>query len=133
MRIRVSTISDNELERGVRTEARLTHAQPLAADAAAAANLVARSLAQGRSWRQALTDTERVVPGEIGSVVVGWESTPSDRSGFAPAVLHASVHFVGTSTSPREALNRSMSFSGETNYVPVLAGALAGARWGWRD
>ena len=55
---------------------------------------------------------------------------PGNNGGFAPDVLRAALHFVGTSGSFAEALERSLAFAGPANYCPVLVGAIAGARWG---
>ncbi|HKB35918.1 MAG TPA: hypothetical protein VKD72_05655, partial [Gemmataceae bacterium] len=50
--------------------------------------------------------------------------------GYAPDVLRAALHFVGTSACFTEALKRSLAFAGSANYSPVLVGAIAGSRWG---
>lgn len=50
--------------------------------------------------------------------------------GYAPHVLAAAVHFVGTSDSLSSALARSIRFAGPENYCPVLVGSIGGARWG---
>jgi hypothetical protein len=55
---------------------------------------------------------------------------PGSNGGFAPDVLRAALHFVGTSGSFAEALERSLAFAWPANYCPVLVGAIAGARWG---
>jgi ADP-ribosylglycohydrolase len=52
------------------------------------------------------------------------------RSGFAPEVLSAAVHFVNASDSLPTALARSIDFAGQANYCPVLVGSIGGARWG---
>ena len=55
---------------------------------------------------------------------------PGNNGGFAPDVLRAALHFVGTSACFAEALERSLAFAGPANYCPVLVGAIGGARWG---
>jgi len=55
---------------------------------------------------------------------------PGNNGGFAPDVLRAALHFVGTSVCLAEALGRSLAFAGAANYCPVLVGAIGGARWG---
>ena len=55
---------------------------------------------------------------------------PGNNGGFAPDVLRAALHFVGTSGYFAEALERSLVFAGPANYCPVLVGAIGGARWG---
>jgi len=53
-----------------------------------------------------------------------------NRGGFAPAVLAAAVHFVGSSDTFDTALDASLQFAGPANYCPVLVGSIGGARWG---
>lgn len=52
------------------------------------------------------------------------------NGGYAPDVLRAVLHFIGSSARFTEALERSLAFAGPSNYCPVLVGAVAGARWG---
>jgi ADP-ribosylglycohydrolase len=129
----VATANDEELDQWVREEACLTHRHPLAADAAVAAARIARGLVKGMKW-DAVIDAVLVrsadLARDVRTAVENWDKSPVDRSGFSPAVLNAALHFVGTSHSFDACLQRSLEFSGDDNYVPVLAGALAGARWG---
>jgi ADP-ribosylglycohydrolase len=60
----------------------------------------------------------------------GEEGRPLSSGGFAPDVLRAAVHFVGSNATFEGALTAALAFAGSANYCPVLAGALAGARWG---
>jgi ADP-ribosylglycohydrolase len=53
-----------------------------------------------------------------------------DTGGFAPDVLRAAVHFVGEADTFDDALAASIAFAGPSNYCPVLAGSIGGARWG---
>ena len=53
-----------------------------------------------------------------------------NNGGFAPDVLAAAVHFVGSSGSFEDALDAALQFAGPANYCPVLVGSIAGARWG---
>lgn len=123
-------IDDARLEECVRTEARLTHLHELAAEACVAAARVCRRLARGEPWEATLSASGAGLPEEIASALRSWARAPAERSGYVPAVLHAALHFVGTARSVEDALTRSARFSGSANYVPVLAGAIAGARWG---
>ncbi|SMP46011.1 ADP-ribosylglycohydrolase [Desulfonatronum zhilinae] len=123
-------IMDSELSEVAFREARLTHLHPLSGDVAAAMSCLCRELVKGVSWPNALAlaaqdrleATQRALR----------TGTPEklSRSGFAPDVLHAAIHFVDTSTTLPLALTRSIAFAGPANYCPVLAGAIAGARWG---
>jgi ADP-ribosyl-[dinitrogen reductase] hydrolase len=126
---------DDLLDQWVREDSSLTHRHPLAADSAVAAAQVAHGLVMGRRWDatiEAVLARSTDLAGEVIKAIENWEKPPVDRSGFSPAVLNAALHFVGTSHSFDACLQRSMEFSGEDNYVPVLAGGLAGARWGAR-
>ncbi len=129
----VPIADDDALDRWVREETALTHRHPFAVDSAVAAARVARALVMGREWKAtiaAILTRSTDLDGEVIKAIENWQKPPVDRSGFSPVVLHAALHFVGTSHSFDACLQQSIEFSGEDNYVPVLAGALAGARWG---
>ena len=113
-------IADNELADSAMTEAGLTHFDPIAGEVAATANKMCRALIRGEGWDKAL----RFFVG------IGDQMGPGRNGGFAPDVLQAAVYFVNQSDSFAEAMARSISFAGFSNYCPVLAGALAGGRWG---
>ena len=102
------------------TEAGLTHHDPLAGEIAVAINKLCRSLIRGVGWDMALRQCSGFTKHE----------GPGNNGGFAPDVLRAALHFVGTSGSFAEALERSLAFAGPANYCPVLVGTIAGARWG---
>lgn len=51
-------------------------------------------------------------------------------NGYSPHVFSAAIHFVNTSSTFDEMLERAIDFSGEENYCAVLSGSLGGARWG---
>jgi len=111
----LAAIADDDLPACAMTEAGLTHHDRLAGEIAAAVNKLCRALIRGDAWDHAL------IPQEEG---------PGNNGGFAPDVLRAALHFVGTSGSFAVALERSLTFAGPANYCPVLVGAIAGARWG---
>jgi ADP-ribosylglycohydrolase len=132
----VPDADDDLLDQWVREEATLTHRHPLAVDSAVAAARVARALVMGGKWDatiEAVLAGSTDLAGEVIKAIENWEKPPVDRSGLSPVVLRAALHFVGTSHSFDACLQRSIKFSGEDNYVPILAGALAGARWGCRS
>jgi ADP-ribosylglycohydrolase len=116
----VATIADEDLAGYTMTEARLTHHDPLAGEVAVAANKLCRALIRGATWDVALKQC-----GEVAG-----QDGPGNNGGFAPDVLRAARHFVGTSAGFAEALERSLDFAGPANYCPVLVGAIAGGRWG---
>ncbi len=116
----LAVIADDDLAGCALAEARLTHHDPLAGEVAAAVNKLCRALVRGEGWDVALGQASRFTAQE----------GPGNNGGFAPDVLRAALHFVGSSSRFAEALDRSLAFAGPSNYCPVLAGAVAGARWG---
>jgi ADP-ribosylglycohydrolase len=116
----LAALGDDDLPGCALAEARLTHHDPLAGEVAAAVNKLCRSLIRGASWDVALSRC---------GLFTG-EDEPGNNGGFAPDVLRAALHFVGTSGHFTEALERSLAFAGSANYCPVLVGAIAGSRWG---
>ena len=116
----LASIADDDLSACAMAEARLTHHDPVAGDIAVAVNRLCRSLIRGATWD--------VVLRQCGACE-GQEG-PGNNGGFARDVLRAALHFVGSSASFAEALERSLAFAGPANYCPVLVGAIAGARWG---
>jgi ADP-ribosylglycohydrolase len=125
-----SAIGDVDLAAAANAEARLTHRHPLAGDVAAAVVRLCRSLIRSRSWPEALEAAAADRSPEIRRVLESSAEGPTSRSGFAPDALRAAVHFIDSSSSFEEALERSFEFAGPANYSPVLVGSIAGARWG---
>lgn len=122
-------IGDVDLAAAAHAEAQLTHRHPLAGDVAAAVALICRALIRGHTWADALAIAADGRCDETRSAL----HTPQAalrREGFAPHVLQAAVHFVGTSDSFVEALAKSVRFAGPDNFCPVLVGSIGGARWG---
>lgn len=117
-----AAIPDAELADCARMEAAHTHADPIAGHVAGACTVLCRSLIRGRDWHDSVRNLSELVELEFDG--------PGSNGGFAPDVLRAAVHFVGTSTSFTDALKRSIAFAGPANYCPVLVGAIGGARWG---
>jgi ADP-ribosylglycohydrolase len=116
----LAAIPDDDLAACAMAEARLTHHDPLAGEVAAAATRLCRALVRGNGWEVALQQVKEFTTPE----------GPGSNGGFAPDVLRAAWHFVGSSPSFTEALERSLAFAGRANYCPALVGAVAGARWG---
>lgn len=113
-------IADADLAECAATEAGLTHYHPLAGGVSAAAVTLCRALIRGVKWEEA---------GRMFGPL-GCDEPPDDPGGYSPAVYRAAAYFVGTSTGFGEALDRAVAFAGPSNYCPVLAGAIGGARWG---
>ncbi len=116
----LAAIADEDLIAFSKAEAGLTHHDPVAGEIAATVNKLCRALIRGAGWDVAL----RRCGGVAG------QEGPGNNGGFAPEVLRAALHFVGSSACFPEALERSLAFAGPANYCPVLVGAIAGARWG---
>ena len=115
-----AAITDADLPACAAAEAALTHHDPLAGAVSAAAVGLCRALVRGAAWEEAVR--------AFGPL--GCDEPPDDAGGYAPAVYRAAVYFVGTSDGFAEAVDRAVAFAGPSNYCPVLAGAIAGARWG---
>jgi ADP-ribosylglycohydrolase len=116
----LAAIPDEDLAACAMTEAGLTHYDPVAGDIAAEVNILCRSLIRGVRWEDAVVGCRRFA-GQEG---------PGNNGGYAPDVLRAALHFVGSSGCFAQALERSLAFAGPANYCPVLVGAIGGARWG---
>lgn len=124
-----NTIADSALARCAKEEAALTHVHPLAGDVAAAAVVLCRALIRGTDWATALEQAQRGRdPTTQAALVV--QSGPLQPDGFAPHVLAAAIYFAVTSPDFDTMLQRALAFAGPSNYCPVLAGSLGGARWG---
>jgi ADP-ribosylglycohydrolase len=119
----LAAIADTELPVCAMAEARLTHYDPVAGEVAAATNKLCRALVRGDCWDVAVRQCG----------LVASDDGPGNNGGFAPDVLRAALHFLGTSSQFAEALERALVFAGPSNYCPVLVGAIAGARWGASD
>ena len=115
-----AAIEDKDLADSAMTEAGLTHYDPMAGEIAARVNQLCRSLIQGVGWDEALRKYCGLVD----------QAGPGNNGGFAPDVIRAAIYFVNQSACFTEALDRSLTFAGPSNYCPVLVGAIAGGRWG---
>lgn len=123
-------LDDTELERAALSEASLTHAHPLAGDAAAAVAMLCGALIRGEEWENAL---ERAGKGRLAEVRRALAAiAPAGRGGYSPVALGSAIFFIGTSSSLSDALSRSIAYAGPANYCPVLVGSIGGARWGKR-
>jgi ADP-ribosyl-[dinitrogen reductase] hydrolase len=116
----LATIADKDLAAYAIVEAGLTHYDLVAGEVAAAVNKLCRVLIRGMGWDVALRQCSSFAE----------QGGPGNNDGFAPDVLRAALHFVGTSNCFTEALDRSLVFAGPANYCPVLVGAIGGACWG---
>ncbi len=123
-------VTDDELAAAAMAEARLTHLHPLAGDVSAAVVRLCRALIQGQPWANALRFAA------IGRLPETTRALKMDHrqvnlaSGFAPDVMAAAISFVDQADSFESALRESLDRDSGANYVPVLVGSIAGARWG---
>lgn len=111
-------------------EAALTHYHPLAGDVAAAVVVICHELLRGSTWEDAIETARAGRLPETQAAMTNPEVDSLNRGGFAPDVLAAAVHFVGSSDTFDAALDTSLRFAGPANYCPVLVGSVGGARWG---
>jgi len=124
-------IADGDLASAANADARLTHAHPLAGDAAAAVVVLCRGLIRGMSWDAAVA---QAALGRLDPTRRAVVETPEDlvRGGFSPETLAAALHFLHRGRDFGQTLQDAVDFAGPANYCPVLVGAIAGARWGAR-
>jgi ADP-ribosylglycohydrolase len=125
-------VPDAALAEAARADAAITHAHPLAGEAAAAAASLLRLVLRGVAWDDAASRAADGRDHAIALAMGGWREAPRDRGGFAPVVLHAAMHFAGTASGFDAALSAALAFAGPSNYAPVTAGTFAGARFGAR-
>jgi ADP-ribosylglycohydrolase len=125
-------VPDAMLADAARTDAAITHAHPLAGEAAAAVATLLRLVLRGVAWDDAASRAAEGRDRAIAHAMGRWREAPRDRGGFAPVVLHAAMHFAGCAASFDAALSAALAFAGPSNYAPVTAGTLAGARFGAR-
>jgi ADP-ribosylglycohydrolase len=126
----VLAIPDDALAQAATRDAAITHAHALAGEAAAAAAVLLRLVIRGVAWEAAATRAATGRAPLVASAMARWRDAPADSGGFAPVVLHAAMHFAGTAARFDTALSAALSFAGPSNYAPVTAGTLAGARFG---
>jgi len=122
-------VADSQLAHAAKTEAALTHFDALAGDVSAATAILIRCLIKGASWTDAL---ERAATGrmpETRLAMAGFANGVRRPTGYAPDVLAAAVHFVGTGKGYRKALEAAIEFAGPANYCPVLVGAIGAVRY----
>lgn len=66
----------------------------------------------------------------VAQAILGSQDYHLNDSGFCLDVLQAALHFVHRGKTFAEVVNAATEFAGPANYCPVLAGAIAGARFG---
>lgn len=122
-------VADSQLAHTAMTEAALTHFDTLAGDVSAAVAVLIRGLINDISWTDAL---ERAAAGrmpETQLALSGFANGVRRPTGYAPDVLAAAVHFVGSGKGYRQALDESIEFAGPANYCPVLVGVIGAVRY----
>jgi ADP-ribosylglycohydrolase len=119
-----------ELADYARKEAMLTHHRPLSGEVAAAVAVICHELVRGGTWPDAVESARAGRRPETQAAMTNLGPDSLNSGGFAPDVLAAAVHFVGSSDTFDAALDASLRFAGPANYCPVLVGSMGGARWG---
>ncbi|HDP79902.1 MAG TPA: hypothetical protein ENN21_03560 [Spirochaetes bacterium] len=112
------------------SEARLTHAGPIAACVSAATVVLCRKLIMGTDWEAALAAAGRDRSVETRHALLDAPGRTPTAGGYAPEALEAAIYFLDRSGSFGEALGAALDFAGPANYCPVLVGSIGGARWG---
>jgi ADP-ribosyl-[dinitrogen reductase] hydrolase len=127
----VPFIDDLSLFRIAETEARLTHHHRLAGEVSGTFLAIVREFISGRevgALQTAMTHTSA----ELQRLLFEQKDSNYFSGGYAPEVLRATMYFTDKAQSFDEALDSAVMFAGPENYSPVLVGAMAGARWGYR-
>lgn len=123
-------LEDEDLAKVAIADADLTHYHPLAGDVPAATVSLCRALVRGCDWPEALEIARQDRLPQTRAALSDPPESILNSGGFAPDVLAAAVHFVGKNSNFSSALCEAVDFAGPANYCPVLAGSIAGARWG---
>lgn len=127
-----AVIPDAQVADAARTEARLTHWHPDAAESSAATATIVRCMLRGATLDAAVSEAAHVATGVVHTLLSDRTPDPAQlsRGGYAPKVLEAAVYFTRTATDFADAMGRSIHFAGMSNYCPVLVGAFAALRFG---
>ena len=125
-------IAGEKLSACAKAETRLTHLHRLAGEVSSAACLLCRCLLEGDDWDLCL---EKVKKSCAAAIRNAFDNKPGGTGeiypdGYAPHVFRAAIYFTDRGSSFDDTLRQSLKFAGSANYCPVLAGSLAGARWG---
>ncbi|MEM6285115.1 MAG: ADP-ribosylglycohydrolase family protein, partial [Chloroflexota bacterium] len=124
-------LPDDTLLRTAADEAALTHYDPLAGEVSAAVVMLCRALIRGMGWDAACIEVAAKLPPRTGKLLTARTTVEKlHAGGYAPHVLEGALHFARTHPTFETALTMSIKQAGWGNYIPVLVGALGGARWG---
>jgi ADP-ribosylglycohydrolase len=126
----VSVIPIKQLPELAMQEARISHWHPLAGDVSAAVAVLCRALLDGTGYAKAKGIAADNRLSETREALLNPEGRPLRADGYSPEVLRAATHFVDRSSCASEAVSEAVQFAGDSNYCPVLVGAISGARWG---
>jgi len=127
-------ISEQELLEVTSTESQITHRSQISVEVAAVHVTLLRNVILGKSWEESL-NIAKAIPREF-DVKRIFKSTREyhelSTGGYAPEVMEAALYFLKTETDFTSSIQKSLAFAGSSNYCPVLVGALAGARYGFK-
>jgi ADP-ribosyl-[dinitrogen reductase] hydrolase len=125
----VSSIPIAQLPELAKQEARISHFHPLAGDVSAAVVVLCRALLDGEDYEVAkgMAATNRLP--ETCEALLDPDDRRLSTSGYSPEALRAAIHFINRGSCVDEAIAEASLFAGDSNYCPVLVGAIAGALW----
>ena len=126
----LSEISDDELHEYALQEAKLSHYDPLAGVVSSISVQLARLALKGVHWSEAIQRIREDCSSDLESIFIQAERGDIHRDGFAPHALSAALYFLHQNEDFQSMLSEAIHFAGPSNYCPVIAGALGGARWG---
>ncbi len=115
------SIQPDDVPSAARTEALITHLDPVSGDTAAVIALLCRGLLDGLTWNAAKNFVAAHPQTHDAFLLI--MARPLDTGGFAPDAARAAIHFMDGD----DALKEASSFAGDNNYCPVIVGALLGA------
>ena len=118
----LKTISNGDLVRLSREEAKITHQHPDAGNCSAVMALFCRHLLEGHDWN----DSKNLLHNneDIKSTWLNIQNANLNNSGYVLDVMHTSIYFLDMDNS----LEKSLSFAGPANYCPVIVGILDNIR-----
>eukprot|EP01124_Arcella_intermedia_P009761 TRINITY_DN16376_c0_g1_i2.p1 TRINITY_DN16376_c0_g1~~TRINITY_DN16376_c0_g1_i2.p1 ORF type:complete len:253 (+),score=50.29 TRINITY_DN16376_c0_g1_i2:158-916(+) len=126
-------IKDDELSSVSAQESAISHNNPISIEVASVYLAMCRSLILGQSWKEALDNAKKKAKSlDVKNALNGIkEFHQLSIGGYAPATLEAALFFAKEDKTFTEIIEESVQFAGNSNYCPVLVGALVGAKLGY--
>jgi ADP-ribosylglycohydrolase len=123
-------VTEFQLESVANQEAAITHKHRDPGIVSAAALRLVRFLVSGQEWQQAINHLENISSSFMSNLLINGRKGLIEDTGLAKDVFSAAIYFIDSSNDFDQMMERSLAFSPESNYCPVLAGGIGGARWG---